>query len=463
MTTHDVTRRRFLQLSALSGASLLAACGSTPTAPAPGAPTAAAGSGPTTAPVASTEAVTVGLLNENWGEIYNGLMMAISDQFTTENPNIAIEWNFDQDNVTKLTTLLAANTPPDATIIRPGTLATLTRRGAIQEMDSLVQDAGLTRDAFVKPLYDGNLVDGKLYAIPGGADYICMIYSKDVFRAVGLDPEKPPTTIDELLGYSRQMLKKDAAGDIQQVGYIPIAGHLVNWSYIMGGKFYDEAGGKITANDPANIAALEMMANYVKELDVNKLAAFNARPGFYEAGNPFSTKQSAFSFDGFWVYEALDQHAPDIDYGVAYWPTMKGTEAERANYAISGWSYTIPTGSKYTEQAAKFIKYAFIDKCAEMGYKTLNGPCVISQLPAWEQGVKDKMGADNRMVNYLKVFTGTGAVATKYFPVLPVQSFYNDELGRVYDLVVRGEMNAQTALDEVTTNVQAELDKALSA
>jgi methyl coenzyme M reductase subunit C len=41
-----------------------------------------------------------------------------------------------------------------------------------------------------------------------------------------------------------------------------------------------------------------------------------------------------------------------------------------------------------------------------------------------------------------------------------VQSFYNDELNRVYDLVIRGQQTPQAALDEVTKNVQSELDKA---
>ena len=198
----------------------------------------------------------------------------------------------------------------------------------------------------------------------------------------------------------------------------------------------------------------------MKDLDVNKLAAFNQRPGTYEAGNPFATKQSAYLFDGFWTYEALDQHAPDLQYGVEFWPTVKGTEAERANYMLGGWQVSIPSGAKATADSWKFVRYAFIDKSAEMGYKTLNGTCVQSQFQAWETGVRNAMGADNRMANYLNKFTQTGAVAKNYFPVLPVQSYYQDELDRVYDLVMRGEMTPQAGLDEVTKNVQAELDKA---
>ncbi|MCB0184884.1 MAG: hypothetical protein KDE31_11495, partial [Caldilineaceae bacterium] len=84
-------------------------------------------------------------------------------------------------------------------------------------------------------------------------------------------------------------------------------------------------------------------------------------------------------------------------------------------------------------------------------------------LPDWEAGLRDYMGADNRMVPYLEVFSQTGAAATNFFPVIPVGGYYEDELARVYDLVMRDEVTAQAGLDEVTTNVQTELDKALAS
>ena len=95
-----------------------------------------------------------------------------------------------------------------------------------------------------------------------------------------------------------------------------------------------------------------------------------------------------------------------------------------------------------------------------MGYKTLNGPCVKAAMSDWETGLREQMGADNRIANYLNIFGETGTAATNFFPILPVTGFYNDELTRVYDLAMREELTPQAALDEVTTNVQAELDKA---
>jgi multiple sugar transport system substrate-binding protein len=463
MANRQLSRRDFLRLStALSSTALLAACGATPAPTATEVPAVGAPAEPTAAAPAPAGTANLNVLWENWGDIYNNLMTEIGTEFTNINPTVALEWNFDPDWVTKLTTLIAANTLPDITIMRSAQVTTMASKGAIMSLDEIVKEAGVKREDFVTPLWDSGQYQGKLYALPGGADYWCMYYSKDVYKDAGLDPEKPATTFDELMAHSKEMLQRDSAGEITRIGYNPSAGQLQNWAFIFGGKFYDQATGKITANDPANVMVLEKMAAYVKELDINKLAAFNARPGAYEAGNPFSTKQAGYLFDGFWTFEALDQHSPDIDYGVAFWPTVNGTEAERERYMIGGWQVSIPTQAKFSAEAAQFIKYAFIEKSAEMGYKTLNGTCVQAQFQAWEDGVKAKMGASNRMVPYLSKFGQTGAVGKNYFPAIPVQSFYQDELNRVYDLVVRGEMQPQAALDEVTKNVQAELDKVAS-
>ena len=452
-----LSRRQFLQASAgFTMAALLAGC-SAPAAP------AAPAEGGAEAAVPSAEAIRLNVLAENWGEIYNNLMTTIGDEYTKANPNVAIDWNFDPDWQTKLTTLVAAGTPPDCNHIRPGALAVMGRKGVLLDLTDLVNSAGHTRDDFVTSIYDSALYDGKLYALPGGADYVCLFYSRDAMQEAGLDPTKPPLTAAELIEQSTQILKVNASGEIERIGYGPSAGHQINWSFIHGGHYYDEADGKITANDPKNVEVLEWLHEYIKLLDVNKLAAFNQRPGTYEAGNAFSTKQAAFFFDGFWTFEALDQHAPDIDYGVAFWPTVNGTEEERKNYAISGWMYSVPKESPHLDQAWDFIKFAFIDNSALMGYKTLNGPCIQSAFADWEKGLREYMGEDNRMATQLDVFSKTGQAATNFFPTIPVGSYYSDELNRVYDLVMRDEQTAQAALDEVTQNVQAELTKAMAA
>lgn len=159
------------------------------------------------------------------------------------------------------------------------------------------------------------------------------------------------------------------------------------------------------------------------------------------------------------TYEALDQYSPDIEYAIALWPTIKGTPEEMKNYQIGGWMYGIPNGAKHADVAWEFLKYAFIDESAKMGYLTLNGPCYKKAFPDFEAGLKKQIGDTNRMSPYLDTFTTTGSNGTKYWPVIEVNAFYRDEINRIYDFVMRGEKSAQQGLDEVTDTVQAEMDK----
>jgi multiple sugar transport system substrate-binding protein len=471
------SRRQFLQFVSVGAAGMaLAACGAPATEAAPAAPTTAPAAAqpeatqapaeptPTTAPAAASEAITLSVFNMNWGEVYNNALMKISDEFTKDNPNIKVEWQFipSQDFTTKLTTLMASGTPPDTHYTNFFNQSNFAAQGSLIAMDDLFKAAGLKREDFIVAMYDAANWNGKEYACPGGADYMCNFYSKDVFKDVGLDPEKPPTTEDELIDISKKVLKKESNGDISRIGYIPNVDEYQHFVFINGGRWYDPGTKKITANEQINIDTLQWLADYYKMLDVDKVAAFKTRPDNYSAGNPFSTKQSTFAIDGFWFYDALNQFAPDLNYGVSFVPTKTGKEEDHKNYRVAGWFYAIPKDSKQPDPAWKFIQYCFINNAAKMGYLTLNGPCVKAQLPDFLKGVTDLVGAKDRIAPYLNIFTKMGEVAEHYWPAIPVNTYYNDEVTRIFDFVVRGKMTAQAALDEVTKNVQAELDKALA-
>lgn len=445
------SRRQFLQVSGATLAGvLLAGCA------APAAQPSGGEGGSST-----TEAITLSVLNANWGELYNGLMENIGKEYTTANPNVTVEWTFEEQWKTKLVTLVAGGTPPDASYSNWTAQANLAEKNTFTPLDSYIEATGLKRDDFVISMYDASVLDGKLYAIPGGADYIALFWSKDVYSDAGLDPEQPAATADEFLDQAKAMLQNDADGNITRVGYIPDANHFISWAYLHGGEFYDAANKKVTANNEVNVQVMTWLLDYIKLLDINKLNAFNSsRPGFYEAGNPFATKQAGTRYDGFWYYDALNQYSPDINYGVGFVPTPSGKAEEQANYLIQGWMYTIPAGVKNPDTSWSFLNYAFVAEAAKMGYLTLNGPCVKSAFKAFEDGLRAQIGEDDRISPYLDVFTRIGAAGTKHWPNMSVNGFYYDEVVRIWDFVARGEKTPQEALDEVTATVQAELDKA---
>ncbi len=80
--------------------------------------------------------------------------------------------------------------------------------------------------------------DGKLYGMPFAISTPIIYYNKDLFKQAGLDPEKPPTTFDEV----RQYAKKLADAEMQGVYYnYSISGNWMMQALIegFGGKIAD--------------------------------------------------------------------------------------------------------------------------------------------------------------------------------------------------------------------------------
>ena len=127
----------------------------------------------------------------------------------------------------------------------------------------------------VKPGYkmNGKWMGLSDAGIPGFGPML--IYNPDDFIEVGLDPKKPPATMDELLEYSRKLVKRDADGNITRSGCamrydgalgLGIATKFFPFLHSFGGQMFDPATGKSEgiANSPETIEAVEYVTNYTQ-------------------------------------------------------------------------------------------------------------------------------------------------------------------------------------------------------
>jgi multiple sugar transport system substrate-binding protein len=472
LTGRLISRRSLLAGAGASVAVLVAACAG-PAAPTavPSAPTqapaATAAPAPTTAPATAAAATTAGAVTlkawqGDWGDLFNKLMMKIGDEFTAANPNIKVEWQFISNYNEKLLTSIAGGDTCDAAYLATDDATTFAFKGILLPLDDQLKSAGLAPADFVQAMYHAAVWQGKLFSIPGGADFRGVFWNKGMYKAAGLDPEQPPKTYKDWEAHSEALLKKDASGNIQQMGF---TGGGFQWiAPLYGGKFWDESTQKITATDPGVVAALEWVTNYVKKVDVNKIAAFTTgQPSYSKPGSPFGTNKQAYLYPmGFWAYDPLNKYAPQMDYGVAPLPSLNGTKDEMKNCFVNGWNWGIPKLGKQPDAAWKFIKFSFIDNSAKMGYLTLNGPCVLKQFPDFVSKMSDVTGSKDRITKYLQTFMDIGAAAQTYWPAIPVGTFYADQISRAYDAATHGTKTPQQALQDAQTATEAELQKALT-
>ncbi len=467
MTSPTLNRRQLLHaIGTWVGVTALAACAQpAPPTQQPAQPTqlvATQVSEPASPPppTPASEVVTLDILWNGWAEEIATRMEEFGKSFMGQHPNITLEWAFSNEWREKLLARVAAGDPPDVCYTNSTAQAGLASQGAFLALDDYIAQANLKRADFLPGMWDQSLWDGKLYAIPGGADFIALFYSKTAYKAAGLDPEAPPNTASELIEHSLKLLRRDAVGNLDRVGYGPNSWDLGQWGWIFGGEWYDATNNKITANDPKNVEALTWMVEYVKQLGADKLAAFqSSMPDQWSPGNPFMTGRSAYVLDGYWQRPILDDGAPDLEYGVTFWPTLNGTPEERSRYNIGGWMVGIGSGSTKSQAAWLFVDEVYVAEAWRMACETVNGCSLSGQMDQFTKCVIDKIGSGNRLAPYFHVFGETGLAATKYWPIIPAGAFYYDEQVRAYDAAASGQKTPQEALDELTEVVQKEVDK----
>ena len=110
---------------------------------------------------------------------------------------------------------------------------------------------------------------GKMYAMPVNSGCQAFRYNKELYEASGLDPEKPPTTLDQLLEYARKIAKPSE----QIWGHYALTApnsqtggdwfESMLWAY--GARVVSEDGKKVVFNSPEGVAALQWYYDLVQK------------------------------------------------------------------------------------------------------------------------------------------------------------------------------------------------------
>ena len=105
---------------------------------------------------------------------------------------------------------------------------------------------------------------------------VALHWNKAHFREAGLDPERPPRTLEELDDFSRRLTRTDAAtGELRRVGFLPQEPGWFGWAFPLwfGGQLLTD--GKISlGSDPAVERSFAWVAGVTRELGQRAFAAF---------------------------------------------------------------------------------------------------------------------------------------------------------------------------------------------
>lgn len=246
------------------------------------------------------------------------LMGQLINQFERENPSITVQLQPIQffDVRTRLTTLLGAGSPPDVAqsylIWTPG----WAKVGGLEPLDSYLsasQKAAMLDVPETK-------TNGKMYAVTWSPGTNVMLWNKNVFKAAGLNPNRPPKSWSQMLSDCAAIVKKAGVKCMAQTTQQEPSAW--NWWFpqlwALGGDMWNSRGNCALANAPG-IAWAKMMREWaVKGYITTGIDGFTMR-------QVFAQNKAGFLFDGPWMKGILRQisgkgAAYDRQYGVAVRP-----------------------------------------------------------------------------------------------------------------------------------------------
>ena len=315
---------------------------------------------------------------------------ASQDRIVVE--SVAIPW---YEHEKKVLTAIISGDPPDVmTQITP--LAQWASRMALVPLDAFMQRDQFDTTMFFPALWKEMKWRGRSFGLPSNTASYALFYNKDLFREAGLDPEKPPQTWQEVIEYSRKLLKRDADGRITQMGFIPEYGTLpghgdlptaVVLAWQLGSKFLFDDGARASMTEQETIRALQWIVDFYDEYDLEEITAFMAGFGYADQ-HAFVSNKVAMMMMAHTYLDFVDRYGSDIDYGVCVIPSFPG----RPSASSSGsWWMGIPRGSKNPEAAWEFMKFVVDRQIQLETVEAMDEPLFpANHLAAGDLSIKDR-------------------------------------------------------------------------
>jgi multiple sugar transport system substrate-binding protein len=447
-----ISRRDFLKSAVLTGIGLgLSACAKT------AAPEAEEKEAP-----APEEPIKI-VYWHSWTEQWEEMTQFVCDSFNEKFPGIHAEQVVipGAERTTKFLSAVAAGNPPDAiTIYSSMGIPSFVEQDALIPLEN-EKDIAEAKEWFHPAVLDLGTYEGKIWGLSYWQQTGCLGWNKSIFEEAGLDPEKPPTSTTEL-DQMVEKLTKMVGDQIDRMGHMP--NYYWLWAAVWGGSFYDEADRKVTANDPKVIEMFEWMASYSKKYDVTKVQAFEEGLASERAGilDPFISGRIAIhEVGGPWKLGDFQKYAEEgFRYGIIPAPNPPGVTGV-ATYSYGDFTL-VPKGTKHPDQAWQFVKYtgglggSLEDyfKVLTWGNRPINVPVTTKILDhePFKKLVADYPGFQEMIDMFLK------GDRVGMPPKLPVGNYYADRLDAARDKVRLLELTPQEAMDQVTEEVQKELD-----
>lgn len=241
-----------------------------------------------------------------WNGLTGGdgpVMQKLVDAFNKEHPNIKVNqtriiW---VEYFQKLPAAVTTGKAPDVGIMHDSDLATYAARQVIQPLDDVASALKLTEADFAPIAWNGGLYKEKRYGIPLDIHPAGLFYNQTVLEKVGADPDKPPTTGDELMAILDQCKSKGVQGMwTSAVNANDLPGQTLLYQF--GGAMVNDDGATVGWDGEAGVKAI----SWLKALIENGHSPANAANDGPSVA--FQSDKAAFMINGPWMTTPLTEN-----------------------------------------------------------------------------------------------------------------------------------------------------------
>jgi len=298
---------------------------------------------------------------EKWTGHEGRAMQRVVDDFNRSQDRIMVRYLATSAIDQKSMIAIAGGDPPDVVGLWNYNVPGYAESNALTPLDDLAPRFGVVPENYaagIRPIMSHR---GHLWATVNTGGTLAMYYNRAMFRAAGLDPDRPPQTIQELDEYDRALTRTDAGGKIESVGFLHTEPGWWSWiwGYSFGGRLYDESTERSQVDSPPNVAAYQWVQSASRRLGVDALKRFRSGFGNYDSPlNAFLDGKVAMEVQGPWLANVINAFKPELDYGVAPVPVTADLYDPTAPVGLIDTDIlVIPRGVPHPEASMEFIAY----------------------------------------------------------------------------------------------------------
>jgi hypothetical protein len=352
-------------------------------------------------------------------------------------------------------TAIAAGTPPDGG--SNWDYANIFARGAVTPADNLMATSTvIKKDDILTGLWESAFFNGKMVGVPGIEGYLWwgLNYNTKAAKDLGLNPDQPPTTWEEVLDWHKKETTFDAAGNIKTIGLDPYDAMAGECDYAVqsfgGFNWWDEKARKVNLNNDAMIQSLDVMGEFYRIVGPDKMAGMRQVAGQGGWGASYNADVQHMIIEGYWHPGETQIQKPEIaQYNKATWAPVPASRKGKKIMATGAHFVMLFKDAKNTNEMFKVAEFFNTDVAQNIIFKEVG----------WIFGRK----------SYLKT------IDPKAYPGLdfyidamnnvdewiigrrcPIHSFVQTQYGELREKVFRNQMSAKDAAAEMQKRAEDE-------